>query len=253
MGLSPVLPDPLTLTVMAAGLAVASLARGYSGFGFSALLISTWALVGDPAPAVAVALTLEVTASVLQAASVWRFVPWRRVGLLFAGAVVGSPIGVQLLAHAPREPLKLAIAAFVLASSLALIAGCRLKRRAGAVGTAAVGGLSGLANGAVGMGGLPVALFLTADGDEPARIRAASIAYFFILDVFGLILLAREGLVGAETFTKAALSLPVLIGGLWLGGRRFLGATPDSFRRSTLWLLVILALVGIGRAVGTMT
>lgn len=253
MDLLPPIPDPVTLAVMAAGLAAASLARGYSGFGFSALLISTWALVGDPAPAVAVALTLEVTASVIQAASVWRFVPWRRVGLLFAGALVGSPIGVQLLAQAPREPLKLGIAAFVLASSLALIAGYRLKRRANEAGTAAVGAVSGLANGAVGMGGLPVALFLTADGDEPARIRAASIAYFFILDVFGLILLAREGLVGKDTFAMAAMSLPVLIAGLWLGGRRFLGATPASFRRSTLWLLVVLALIGIGRALWMMT
>lgn len=237
---------------MVAGIAVASLARGYSGFCFSALLVTSWALVTDPAPAVALALTLEVAASIVQAASVWRFVPWRRVGILFAGALIGSPAGVQLLAHAPREPLKLGIAAFVLVSSLALLAGYRLQRQVHAGGTAAVGVVSGLANGAVAMGGLPVALFLTAGGDEPARVRAAAIAYIFALDVFGLLLLAREGLVGSDTFTTAALALPVLLAGLWLGGRRFLGASPDSFRRTVLWLLILLALIGIARAVWDM-
>lgn len=211
-------------------------------------MISSWALVGDPAPAVALALTLEVVASVLQAASVWRFVPWKRVGLLFAGAVIGSPIGVQVLAHAPREPLKLGIAVFVLAASLALLAGYRLKRPARPVGTAGVGMASGLANGAVGMGGLPVALFFAAGDDEPARARAAVIAYIFILDAFALSLLAREGLVGVQTITMAALSLPVLAAGLWLGARRFLGASPESFRRTTLLLLIGLALLGIARA-----
>jgi uncharacterized membrane protein YfcA len=248
----PSLDDPLSAAVMVAGLAVASLARGYSGFGFSALLVTSWALVTDPAIAVALALTLEVMASIVQAASVWRFVPWRRVGLLFAGALIGSPIGVQLLAHSPHESLKLGIAAFVLVSSLALLAGYRLTRQANAGGTAAVGVVSGIANGAAGMGGLPVALFLTAGGDEPARIRAAAIAYIFTLDLFGLLLLAREGLVERQTFVTAALSLPVLLAGLWLGARQFLGASPESFRRSVLWLLILLALIGIARAVWDM-
>jgi uncharacterized membrane protein YfcA len=237
---------------MVAGLAVASLSRGYSGYGFSALLVASWTLVTDPVMAIALALMLEVAASIIQAPSIWRYVPWRRVGLLFAGALAGSPLGVQLLVHAPREPLRLGIAAFVLASSLALLGGCRLTRQANAGDTAAVGVVSGIANGAVGMGGLPVALFLTAGGDEPARIRAAGIAYIFTLDLFGLLLLGWEGLVETQTFVTAAWSLPVLVAGLWLGARQFLGASPESFRRSILWLLILLALLGIGKAVWEM-
>ena len=58
MGILP-LPDDLTagaMLVMLAGLALGALARGYSGFGFSAILVSSWALVTDPARAVVVAL-----------------------------------------------------------------------------------------------------------------------------------------------------------------------------------------------------
>ncbi len=80
--------------VMVAGLLVASFARGYSGFGFSAILVASWSLVAPPSLPVAVAVMFEVSASIMQAASVWRDVDWRRIGLLLAGALVCSPFGV---------------------------------------------------------------------------------------------------------------------------------------------------------------
>lgn len=241
--------SPLALGVMLAGLILASLARGYSGFGFSALLVASWAIVTDPAKAVALALVMEVTASVFQAFSVWKDIPWKRVGLLISGAVIGTPLGVYLLANTDGRLLRFGIAGFVLIAALALLSGWKLKARANAAGTAGVGVASGICNGAVAMGGLPVAVFLTADGDSPKAIRAAVVAYFFLLDIVGLIFLSREGLVGAETFSLAVLSLPVLLIGMWAGGRQFLGATPEGFRRVTLGLLIGLALIGMGRAI----
>ena len=244
------LPADLTtaaLAVMLIGLAIGAIARGYSGFGFSAILVSSWALVTDPARAVVVALCLEVAASIIQAFSVWREIPWKRVALLMAGAVIGTPVGAYLLAHAPREPLKLAIGVFVLISAGLLLFGFKLKGKSYGSRTAAVGVASGVANGAVAMGGLPVALFLTAEGDRPHQIRASVIAYFFLLDIAGLIFLARESVVTSEMLSLAAISLPITVLGVWLGGRRFLGATPDSFRRTTLVMLMGIAAIGIVR------
>jgi uncharacterized membrane protein YfcA len=240
--------SPLALAVMLAGLMAASLARGYSGFGFSALLVASWSLVTSPAKAVALALVLEVTASVFQAYSVWKDIPWKRVGLLMAGAIIGTPAGVYLLANTDERLLRLGIAVFILIAAVTLIAGFSFKSRANAASTAAVGVASGACNGAVAMGGLPVALFLTADGASPRAIRAAVVAYFFLLDIAGIIFLSREGLVGAETFGLAVLALPVLLIGMWLGGRQFLGASPEGFRRVTLGLLIVLAVLGIMRA-----
>lgn len=239
----------LALIVMVAGLFMASLARGYSGFGFSAVLVTSWSLVTSPAKAVALALLLEVTASLMQATSIWKQVPWRRVGTLMAGAVIGTPVGVWLLVQVPERPLKAGIALFVLVVATLLLAGFRLRKKAGDGGAVAVGVFSGVSNGAVAMGGLPAALFLAADGDHPARIRAASIAYIFLLDVMAIGLLWNEGLIGTETFVHWGFAVPVLVFGMWLGTRHFLGATPESFRRITLWMLVGLALTGIGRAV----
>jgi uncharacterized membrane protein YfcA len=165
-----------------------------------------------------------------------------------AGAIFGTPLGAYLLANAPEEPLKLAIAIFVLISSALLFFGFKLRTRASAPGTAAVGVASGVANGAVAMGGLPVALFLTAGGDSPQKIRASVIAYFFLLDITGLIFLAREAVITPDMLSLAGLSLPVVALGVWLGGKHFLGTTPDRFRRTTLLMLMGIAAIGIVRA-----
>jgi uncharacterized membrane protein YfcA len=237
--------SPLAFAVMFAGIAIGGFARGYSGFGMSALVVASWSLVADPAIAVAVVIQLEIVASIVQAAWVWRDVPWKRVGLLLIGAAVGTPLGVALLVYTPRDPLRLGIAIFVLIASLLMLKGLSFKRRTGPVGTAAVGAASGVANGAVAMGGLPLALFLAADGDTPKHMRAAAIGYFFLLDLMSLLLLLRQDIVTSKVLWLAALALPLMLAGLWLGGRHFAGATPESFRRSILRLLMVIATIGI--------
>ncbi|MBV8961465.1 MAG: sulfite exporter TauE/SafE family protein [Hyphomicrobiales bacterium] len=258
---SPVLPAELcalfaadwattaAVIMMVAGLLVASFARGYSGFGFSAILVASWSLVAPPSLPVTVAVMLEVSASIMQAASVWRDVDWRRIARLLAGALVCSPFGVLVLTLAAPSTVRLLIAGLVLLCSCALLAGFRLEKPVGTAGQVAVGGVSGFVNGATAMGGLPVALFLAASSIAPATMRATFIAYFFALDIIAASLLAREGVLGSQALVTALLCLPVLIVGLLLGGRHFLSATPEEFRRHTLWLLVGLALIGIAKVI----
>ncbi len=240
--------SPFALAIMIVGLFIASLARGYSGFGFSAVLVSSWSLVGVPARAIGVALLLEVIASCVQAFSVWRDIPWRRVVFLLAGAAIGSAPGVLLLSSVPADFLKLGLSIFVLTAALLLLRGWKLRKKANDKGAFVVGIASGVANGAVGMGGLPVALFLTADGDSPSKIRAAVTAYFFLLDVMGLAFLFNAGLVDQDTIKTALLALPLLIIGMTLGTQHFLGATAEGFRRITLFMLIFIALAGIIRS-----
>ncbi len=255
MPCSSILPAALcsapwtTLAALALFLLVASFARGYSGFGFSALLVASWSLLVDPALPVAVAMLLEISASVLQALSVWRDVDWRRVALLLLGAAFGLPLGVAVLTLGQPATLRILISAILLASCFALLAGYRFTKPVGTVGEIAVGSVSGLVNGATAMGGLPVALFLAASAEKPTIMRATFIAYFFGLDILSGLLLAREGVLGPQTIAAAALSLPLLGLGLWLGGRHFLGASEAQFRRHTLLLLIALAGLGLVRAV----
>lgn len=227
---------------------VAFFARGYSGFGASAILVTAGSLVTDPAKVVALTMLYEITATVVQVPGAARDVRWSRAGLLLAGALIGTPIGVLLLTGLAPDYLRLLIAGLILAASLALMAGWRLKRNAGAIGTGAVGIGSGIANGAAAVGGLPVALFLSAEDERPRVFRATMILYLGFLDCIGSTLLFRAGILTRETALAAILGAPVMLCGLWLGSRHFLGASPEAFRRSTLWLLMALALTAAAQA-----
>jgi hypothetical protein len=228
---------------------VAAFVRGYSGFGYSALLIASAGLVAHPLDFVAVVVLLEFAMS-LQA---WRgagpSVDWRRVGWLLAGAAVGLPLGLWALTGVSEDAARAVISAYVLAMCAVLAAGWRLRAEVrGAGGNLAAGLVSGLAN-APGMGGLPVAAFFAAQPMAPAVFRATLIAYFPILDLYSAPLYWAHGLVSGDTLLASALLLPVTVLGNWLGGRHFFGTDPQGFRRLAILLLAGLAALGLIRAV----
>jgi len=43
----------------------------------------------------------------------------------------------------------------------------------------------------------------------------------------------------------AALCIPLLGAGVWLGGRKFVSAAPENFRRMAISLLALLAMLGL--------
>lgn len=240
--------DPWQGALLLAAIFAAFFARGYSGFGASAILVTAGSLVTDPANVVALTMIFEISATIVQVPGAARDVRWSRAGLLLAGALIGTPLGVLLLTGLAPDYLRLLIAGLILAASLALMAGWQLKRSAGAVGTGAVGVGSGIANGAAAVGGLPVALFLSAENQSPRVFRATMILYLGLLDMIGSALLFRAGVLTRETLLAALIGAPVMLVGLWLGSRHFLGASPEAFRRSTLWLLMALALTAAAQA-----
>jgi hypothetical protein len=233
---------------MAAAVLVAGFVRGYSGFGFSAMVIAASAVVSNPLNFVAVVVVLEFAMS-LQA---WRGagpdVDWRRVWLMLAGAAAGLPLGLWALTAVPEEAARAVVAVYVLTMCAVLLAGWRLAAEArGAGANLAAGLVSGLAN-APGMGGLPVAAFFAAQPMAPAVFRATLIAYFPILDLYSAPLYWMAGLVSLDTLRASLWALPLTVLGNWLGGRHFFGTDPQEFRRFAILLLGGLAALALGRA-----
>lgn len=222
--------------------------RGYSGFGFSALVIASVGLVTNPLGLVPVVMMCEVLMTAGQIRGLRAFIDWRRTGLMFAGAAVAMPFSIALLARLGEDAARLAISAIVLAVCLAVWRGWRFER-VGALGHVAAGAASGVANGAA-VGGLPVAAFLAGQDIDARAFRATLIAYLTALGLVALPLVWREGLLTRESVVALVWALPLLGAGLWLGGRRFHRANPSNFRRFTLIALGALAGLGIARSLG---
>jgi uncharacterized membrane protein YfcA len=192
-------------------------------------------------------MLIEVLASIIQLRGVWADVDKKRLVLLLAGSAVGTPPGVWALAWLDADATRLVLSSYVLAMSGLMLAGWRLSRPVGAVGTLLLGIACGFVTGVAGIGGLIVVLFLTADGSEPALIRATMIAYFLPLDAYTAGLFALRGLYDADLVMTGIICFPILLAGIAIGRRSFLVTTPTAFRRYTLVLLMALALAGVAR------
>lgn len=232
------------LALLAFGAAVV---RGYSGFGFAAILVAGAALVTDPAALVPAVVLCDTVLAAPQWSAIRSHVDWRRVAALAGGCLLGVPLGVRAVAAMGPDATRVAVSLLVLATGALLLRGWRLPRPVGLAAHGAVGVASGLANGAA-VGGLPVAAFFAAQPIPAASFRATLIAYFLLLDLYTLPVMAQAGLVTRDAALLTLLGLPLMLAGLHLGSRRFLAAPPEEFRRFATLALMLLALLGLLRA-----
>ena len=237
---------PGTAAALAFALLGAAFVRGYSGFGFSAIFIAFAALLTNPLPLIPVVFACEMLMTVFQAREIRAHVDWRRVLWMLGGAAIALPFSVSVMLSVGEDTARIVISAIILVMSLVLLTGWRLERRIGALGHGGVGIISGACNSA-GIGGLPVAAFMSAQPLQAAVFRATMIVYLTGLDFITLPLLWAGGLVTWDTALGVALAFPLLGIGVWLGGRQFLSASPSTFRRFAVMLLLTLSVLGLLR------
>ncbi len=238
---------PLALLWLAVACLVAGFVRGYSGFGFSALLIAASSLVTNPLNFVAVVVVLETVMSIQAAKGAGPDVDWKRVSWLLGGAAIGLPLGLWILTGVSEDTARAVVSGYVLLMCAVLLAGWRLSREVTGVSNGVAGVISGLAN-APGMGGLPVAAFFSAQPMSASVFRATLIAYFPLLDIYSAPLYWLAGLVSWDTLWASLIALPLTLLGNWLGGRHFFGTDPQEFRRFATILLAALAALGLAKA-----
>ncbi|MBM3600615.1 MAG: sulfite exporter TauE/SafE family protein [Alphaproteobacteria bacterium] len=239
---------PLPLAFVALALFGASIVRGYSGFGFSMLAISSMTLVLPPAEVVPIVLLLEISASIHMLPGVWRHIDWRSLWPLMVGNAVGTPIGIYFLISLPAQPLRVGISLLVIAAATLLWRGFALQTMPSRSTATGIGVSAGVLNGSIGIGGPPVVLFYLSSPAGAAMTRASLVAYFFGTDSVTLAMMATQGLFTTEVVVRTIALLPLLIGGIVIGSRRFIKTEPTTFRRFTLIVLIGLSIAGLVRA-----
>ncbi len=238
---------PWAIAWLAVAFPVSAFIRGYTGFGLGALVVTAGAVVMNPLPLIAMVIISDLAMTAQIWRSLRRDIDWRMVFVLFAGAAPALPLGLWVLTALPEDLARAVVAGFVMVMALALVMGWTLRRPAGRGLTLGTGVFSGLAN-AGGVGGLPVVVLLSAEGSAPRRFRATLIAYFIFLGLWTLPALWWNGLVTRDTLQATALALPLFLLGNWLGSRRFMAADPKDFRKLVNGLLLVLAALGLVRA-----
>lgn len=224
--------------------AFAGVLRGFSGFGSAMVLAPTLAALYPVTEAVPLVILLEVALSFQLLPGAMRLVVWREIGVMSAAALPGLALGAWLLAVVPGYALRLSISASIIVFLVLIVLRVRRRGAKTTVGHAGAGLLSGVANGASGVGGPPIVLYYLAGDDSSATLRATVICYFFIIDVASLAIYGAQGLLTRDVLLLALLCVPAAVAGVWLGSRWFDGASEQLYRRVAYGIIAAVALVG---------
>lgn len=225
-------------------LGVASVIRGLTGFGFSALVVTGLGFIFLPTEVVVMALILEIVASIHLLPSVWKDVDWSLLFALMVGVVVATPVGMYLLNWLPPDVMRLVISLTVLCFTLIILSGVSRKGQGSFTVHAGLGLISGLCNGAAALGGLPIVAFMLSGTTPVKSVRATLVATFFATDVYAMLFAGGHGIIGKNSLVLALCAMPILFAGVVVGKKLFHLAPPQLFRRLSLALLVFISIVG---------
>ncbi|WP_051305363.1 sulfite exporter TauE/SafE family protein [Desulfogranum mediterraneum] len=228
---------------------IASLVRGYSGFGFAMISTLTLALVFPPAQVVPVILILDVVASFWLISKVWQSVDWKSLALIISGAILTLPLGSLALTLTPIRPMRIFLSLTILLLCLGLLANRRPCRETPRPLTLVVGMVSGFLTGVAAIGGPPVILFYFSSGRAVSVSRASMIVFFFLVDSLAVLSSLWYGLLNQQTLSLS-LGLFIPLGlGIWSGNYLFNRLTNEaSFRRQVLILLATIACLSLLKA-----
>jgi len=228
---------------------VASIVRGFNGFGFSAICISGFSFILPAIEIVPVILALEVIISIFMVPYIWNKIDWKFVFKILLGIIIGSPIGLYLLKHLNQETTHLSVCLLVIFFSILLMKGYSNQKINNDYGKFFTGIVSGTLNGLTTLGGMPVALFLLTTSIQPAVIRGSLAALFFLTDIYAFILSFFAGIVDTTTIYRVIPLIIILPIGVFIGNHFFIKSKEETYRKVVFYFLIFISILGIFRII----
>jgi uncharacterized membrane protein YfcA len=228
---------------------IASIIRGFNGFGFSATCISGFSFILPAIEIVPIILILEVIISIFMAPYIWNKIDWNFVLKLLIGIAIGSPMGLYLLKYFSPDVTHLSVCLLIIFFSFILMRGYENQKINNNYGKFFTGMVSGTLNGLTTLGGMPVALFLLATCIQPAIIRGSLAALFFLTDIFAFILSFFAGIVDLTTIYRTVPLIIVLPIGVYIGDRFFVKSREETYRKVVFYFLIFISILGFFRII----
>jgi len=230
---------------------IASIIRGFNGFGFSATCISGFSFILPAIEIVPIILILEVFISIFMIPYIWNKIDWNFVFKLLIGIALGSPIGLYLLKYLSPETTHLSVCLIIIFFSILLMRGYTNKSINNDQSKIFTGVISGALNGLTTLGGMPVALFLLVTSIQPAIIRGSLAALFFLTDVYAFILSFFAGIVDITTIYRTIPLIIILPIGVFIGNKFFIKSKEQLYRKVVFYFLIVISIFGILRIINS--
>jgi uncharacterized membrane protein YfcA len=175
-----------------------------------------------------------------------RHIDWRAVGWLLPARAVGTVPGVWLVVLFTASQIGVAVALMVL---LAVVLSWRTVSLPVTAATLAGAGFAGgVAGTSTSIAGPPVALLF--QHRRPSEVRATLAVFFFVGVAMSLTGLAVTDHLPLESVLVAAVCVPLVLLGLWLGTHTRTRLPREQFRRGVLIVCATSAVALLVRSLG---
>ena len=226
---------------------VAGIVRGFTGFGFSAVLVAIVAVFLAPIELLPIALLLEASASLFLLRGTWRDAEYKVVGLFLLGSLIGYPAGLSLTMALDPEISKMAALGLILILVTALLLDWIPPIRRTGIYLAPLGFLASFASGIAGVGGLVYAAVFLALKLPPKIMRATMVLHLLVSLVYSISAQTVMGVMDDVALARGAALVPITLLGVWIGKLFFVEGAEKYYRRVCMGFLVIITLVGLTR------
>jgi len=222
---------------------VASFVMGLAGFGIGLVALAFLPWVMSPVTAIVLLTIYALVFSLVVVVPLGREVSPRALVDLLIGSVVGTPLGVWVLATLPITALNRLIGIVLVVIVALEFRGALPTRLTGRGWGLGAGFLSGLVGGAVGTPGPPVIVYATTQGWGARALKANVTGFFVVNQAVTLVGYWWAGLLTPEVATASvAFALPALAG-IGMGMALFGRLDQVRFRRLVFVLLLFSGLV----------
>ena len=229
-----------TLALAAFIVAGAYVIFGLTGFGSTVIAMPLLALILPLKFAVSTMMLLDLVATVLVGSQMRKGIRFDEVAWLIPFILAGMVSGLTLLINVAERPLLLGLGVFVL-----VYAAYGLIRRGVPVALARSWSVPfGLAGGALsalfGTGGVVFALYFTGRIRDKNELRATNASMIMFSALVRVVLFAATGLLLQDgLLTCAAMLVPPMLGGFFLGNRLHARIPAASVVRAIYTVLVV--------------
>jgi uncharacterized membrane protein YfcA len=190
-------------------------------------------------------LLLEMVAVASLVRGAWHVAPRAEVVPLSLGLILGTPLGILVLANADALALRWGVAFVILGCLALLMSGWRLRGAHGPAVPVAFGAVGGVLAGIATISGPPAMAYLLGRDLPKQQVRAIFNLYLSVGDLAALLGCVLAGLVGPQVIGPLLVTGPLYAFGIWAGSHMFGLASEVTFRRACYGLIAAAALLSL--------
>ena len=236
---------PTDLLIVVTAVFIAGLIRGFAGFGLSAVVMASAAVIIPPIELIPMCFLLEGAASLAMFRGGMAHANMKIVWGLVLCSAIGLPLGLLATTSVDVETSRNLALSLILALTLAQFLRLRPAFLSTPKGLYISGLTAGIATGLASVGGMVIALYVLAGDTKPKQMRASLVMFLCISMVTSLVWLIVYDVMNMQAVWRGVIMAPVVLLGVFAGTWLFRPSYEHLYRAACLTLLVVLSATGL--------